>query len=249
MEKRNRRAHEDGFSLLEMIIAVTLVALMAVGVYAVFRISLSSWSRGTGFIDVNQRHRSILDLVQKQMASIYGQMAPIDLQSGGAIYPIFGGTEDSVQFISLSSLRFQENPGLTMVSYDLVRGSGGNFSLVEREQPYLGIDPLREGLLERKDDRFVTIFEDLASFTFEYFDSGTGELPAKWVREWNAREIGKLPAAISMTMVSRDSAGGLLSRHMVVPIMAKPYDPRLNFVNPFETRGRRMSENDPRFRQ
>ncbi|MBP1601777.1 MAG: hypothetical protein H6Q06_1928, partial [Acidobacteria bacterium] len=30
------------------------------------------------------------------------------------------------------------------------------------------------------------------------------------------------------------------SRHLVVPIMSQPYDPRLNFVNPFESRPRRF---------
>ena len=68
---------------------------------------------------LNQRHRSVLDLVNRQMASTFGPIAPIDLQTGGAIYPIFVGKSDSVQFVSLSSIRFMENPGLTMVSYDV----------------------------------------------------------------------------------------------------------------------------------
>ncbi len=64
-----------------MLVAVTLVAVMAVALWAVFRISINSWIRGTEFIDTNQRNRSILDLVKKQMASIYAVNAPADLQS------------------------------------------------------------------------------------------------------------------------------------------------------------------------
>jgi prepilin-type N-terminal cleavage/methylation domain-containing protein len=224
---------EAGFTLLEMVISVTLVAMMAVGLWGVFRISVLSWSRGTDFIDANQRNRTVLDLVEKQMASTYGIIAPVDLQAGGRIYPIFAGAETSVQFISLNSLRFQENPGLTMVSYDVMRDRVGNFSLVEREARYLGLDPAREGIFDRKDEEATALFSNLLSFKFEYFDPGTVDQPARWVTNWDASETGRLPAAISMTMIARDRKGGSFSRQIVVPIMAKPNDPRLNFVNPF----------------
>jgi hypothetical protein len=153
-----------------------------------------------------------------------------------------------VQFISLNSLRFQENPGLTLVSYDLVRADRGEgYSLVEREQQYLGLDPGRESIFD-EDPKVVTIFENLMSFSFEYFDPGTAERPSRWVHDWSGREMGMLPAAVSMTMMLRDSKGGQFNRHMVVPILAKPYDPRLAFSNPFDSRPRRYADDDPRSR-
>jgi hypothetical protein len=241
------RHRELGFTLLEMIVSVTLVAMMAVGLWGVFRISVLSWSRGTDFIDANQRNRTVLDLIQKQMASTYGVIAPTDLQAGGRVYPIYAGAETSVQFISLNSLRFQENPGLTMVSYDVARDRTGAFSLEEREARYLGLDPTRESILDRRDEEATTLFSNLLSFKFEYFDPGTVDHPARWVTNWEASETGRLPAAISMTMVARDSKGGTFSRQIVVPIMSKPNDPRLNFVNPFfDSRPPSLRTYDPR---
>ena len=235
---RRRFGSEQGFSLIEMIVAITLVAMMAVGLWAVLRISISSWSRGSEYIDATQRHRSILGLVKKQMASIYGVVAPVDLLSGGAVYPIFAGAATSVQFISLSSMHFQENPGLTMVSYDVVQDRGV-YSLVEREELYLGMPAGQESLLDRKDQSVTRIFENLDNLTFEYFDPGASDRASGWVREWDAREVKSLPAAISMTMVFRDSKGGLLNRQIVIPVAAKPYDPRLTVVTPFDVRPRR----------
>lgn len=239
---------EHGFTLLEMLIAVTIVAMMAVAIWAVFRISIDSWAKGTQFIDTNQKQRSTLDLVKKQIASIYGVIAPIDLQTGGAVYPVFFGSETSVQFVSLNSLRFLDSPGLTMVSYDLIRAPQGNQSLVEREEQYLGLDPTRESIFDRRDDRPTTLFDNLLEFTFEYFDPGTVQRPSQWVRTWDAREIGQLPAAISMTMIVRDSKGGLLNRQLVIPIPAKPNDPRLMFANPFDSRPRTYGQTNPRNR-
>ncbi len=235
-----------GFTLIEMVVALTLVAMMAVGLWAVLRVSVVSWSHGTDFIDANQRNRTILDLVQKQLASISGVIAPVDPQRGGPIYPIFAGAETSVQFISLNALRFQENPGLTMVSYDAVPDRNGSFSLMEREDRYLGLDPARQNYLDSKDEQATALFSNLVSFKFEYFDPGTPDRPSQWVTNWDAREIGQLPVAISMTMIARDSKGGNFSRQIVVPIMSKPSDPRLGFVNPFESRPQRLGLYDPR---
>lgn len=227
---------ERGFTLLEMIIALTLVAMMSVTLWGVLRISIRSWQAGTDSIDNNQQHRVTLDLVQKQMASIYGLMTPVDPQRGGPAYPIFAGSEMGLQCISLNSLFFQENPGLTMVSYEVARDRRGNYSLVEREQRYLGIDPLRESLFDRKDLRTTVIFDNLISFAFEYFDPGSTDRPSQWLREWSTKDLLRLPAAISMTMIALDPNGERFSRHMVIPVLAKPYDPRLSFVNPFENR-------------
>jgi general secretion pathway protein J len=227
---------DRGFTLLETVIAVTLVAMMAVGLWSAFRVSLTSWKRGTDSVDANQRHRSIVDLVKKQMASIYAVIAPIDLQSGGTVYPVFAGTDSSVQFISLNSLRFYEHPGLTMVSYDVEQDRTGAFRLVEREAQYVGLEPGRESFFDRDVTQPFVVFENLTSFTFEYFDPGDSDRPARWISEWDAKEMTELPAAISMTMVSQDASGETISRHLVVPIMSQAYDPRLNFVNPFESR-------------
>jgi prepilin-type N-terminal cleavage/methylation domain-containing protein len=243
---RSCPSREAGFSLLEVIVAVTLVALIAVSLWAAFRVTVRSWNRGTEFIDINQRNRTILDLVKKQVASTYALIAPIDLQTGGAIYPIFNGEESSLQFITLTSLRFHENPGLTMVSYDVIRDRNGVLSLVERETRYLGLDPQQANALSGRDEQSITVFEGLESFSFEYFDPGNQERPSQWMKSWNGRELGRVPTAVSMTMVARDSRGGMLNRHLVIPINARPYDPRLTFTNPFENRPRRLRDDDER---
>ncbi len=226
---------QEGFTLLEMIIAVTLVAMMAVGLWGIFRLSVTSWKRGADAIDASQRNRTLLDLVQKQMKSIYGIYTPFDPQSGVQPYPMFTGAENGIQFVSLCSLRFNENPGLTAVSYSVNQDGQGGYALVERETKFLGSD-FEDSMFDRRDETAVTIFDNLTSFSFEYFDPGTRDLPAQWVREWSSRDMQHLPTAISMTMIARDPKGGTFSRFMVMPILAKPYDPRQNFLNPFDPR-------------
>jgi prepilin-type N-terminal cleavage/methylation domain-containing protein len=231
--RRYQIAAEAGFTLLEMVVSVTLVALMAVGLWGAFRISLASWSRGTQSIDENQRSRTILDLVRKQMASTYGLTAPADPQQPGVIYPIFEGAERRLRFISLNSLRFHDSPGLTTVVYDVIPDDTGNYSLIEREERYLGINEDQSIIVDREEVGITTVFENLSSFVFEYFDPGDNANPARWVGEWDSKTLRRLPVAISMTMIARNSKGDPLSRHVVVPIQAKPGDLRVNPVSVF----------------
>lgn len=234
---------QAGFTLLEVLVAVTLVAVMAVGLWAVFRISIQSWSRGTEFMDNNQRHRSILNLVRKQLASASGVLIPPQPPTGtlppgayavGRGLLVFDGTENSLQFLSLNSLHFQESPGLTLVSYEVDQDESGNYSLVEREARYLGQMP-GEGSPEFG-SRAIPIFENLTSCVFEYYDPGDAVNPSQWVPEWDGQDLGRLPLAVSMTMVSRDPGGNIQNRHMVVPIKAEPFDQRLGMINPFGAR-------------
>lgn len=227
---------EGGFTLLEMIIAVTLVAMMAVGLWGVFSVSVRAWNRGSQSIDANQRHRSILDMVRKQMASAYALSGEYESESGITSQLIFTGFEDSLRFISLNSLQFLESPGLTLVSYEVAKDSRGNYALVEKEARYVGQTPDEADSVNQ--DRAVPIFENLSSCAFEYLDPGGDADPPKWVREWDGQALRRLPAAVSLTLVSRDPSGDTLSRHLVVSLQAKTNDVRSNFLEPFGRRGR-----------
>jgi prepilin-type N-terminal cleavage/methylation domain-containing protein len=243
--KRRLVLSQSGFTLIEMLVAVTLVAMMAVGLWSVFSVSVRSWSRGTEFIDKTQRHRSILDKVRKQMASAYplneSMDASMDLPEDMAIEtqptqgrtrantPLFYGTETSMSFISLNSLRFQESPGLTLVSYEVALDSEGNYSLVEKEARYTG-QIYELGMIPNMLEA-IPIFENLSSCIFEYFDPGDNDNTSQWIREWNGQEQRQLPAAISITMISRDPQGRSLNRHMVVPVQAQVNDFRINPLN------------------
>lgn len=234
-ERKYRRAQsEAGFTLMEMLIAVTLVALMAVSLWAVFRISIRSWSRGTEFIDVNQRHRSILDMVQKQLASTFGLYAQADPQPGAPPTLYFSGTENSLRFVSLNSMRFQESPGLTLVIYEVAKDATGDFSLVEKEARYLG--QISDQETAASQSKPTPIFDNLSSCIFKYFDAGDNETSSEWVGEWNGEQLGRLPKAVSISMISRDPKGNALNRYMVVPLRAEANDLRMNFINPFGRR-------------
>jgi len=215
-EKRRTIQSEKGFTLLEMIVAVTLVAMMAVGIWSVFRTSLRAWSRGTEYIDASQRQRNILDMVRKQLASAYPLSAPPDLASPVAVHPIFYGTETRLSFISLNSLRFHDSPGLTLVNYEVTQDPQGAYVLHEREERYLDRIPDPESEIDLAG--ITPLLDNLDQCYFEYRSNSDDEEP--WIREWNAAERGQLPEAVAINMAAVDTDGNTRSYQIIVPIHA-----------------------------
>jgi prepilin-type N-terminal cleavage/methylation domain-containing protein len=213
-----RHSPETGFTLLEVLVSVTLIAVMAVGLWALLRISLRSWAKGTEFIDANQSHRSITDSVQKQISSAYPLNSPPDPNLGNATYPIFSGGENNLQFLSLNSLRFIDNPRLTFVSYEVIQADNGRYALIERETPYTGQLPEVTTLDQ---SRVTTVFENLTDCAFEYFDKGDANNSPQWVAEWDPQTTPRFPAAVALTMVAIDSQGHSTERRIVAPIVTE----------------------------
>jgi hypothetical protein len=209
---------EQGFTLLEIVIAVTLMIMIAVGLWGVLSTSIRGWAKGTQYIDSNQRNRSTITMVRKQIASAYNVMVQPDPTVGGVPYPFFTGTESGFQFVSVNSLLFQDSPGLTLVAYEISESSTGDYSLVEKEARYLGQIPDQDSLATQ--EKITSVLDNISSCSFKYYDPGNTENPAQWETEWSGMDKGRLPAALSMDMDWRDSRGNTVNRQIVIPIQA-----------------------------
>ncbi|MBN2337377.1 MAG: prepilin-type N-terminal cleavage/methylation domain-containing protein [Acidobacteria bacterium] len=232
---------ESGFTLLELIVALTLVALMAVALWAAFSISLRSWSTGTARIEAGQAHRYVLDTTRKQIASAYPLQADATGTQPAAPSPVFYGRSDGLLFVSLSSRRFFESPGLTLASYRAVPDDGGRVALVAGERRYTGgeVDP-------EAPPEGSALFDGLAECVFEYFDPGQEPGEARWVPEWDGSASGTLPAAVRLTLVSPDAGSGGFGRQMVIPIRARDTLTASSVLNPFAAGGLRGGRGRPR---
>ncbi|HNT58060.1 MAG TPA: prepilin-type N-terminal cleavage/methylation domain-containing protein, partial [Syntrophales bacterium] len=58
-----------GFTLLELLISLTLLSVIAVLVFGALRLGVRAWEKGEATIETRQRERIVMDLLQRQMAS------------------------------------------------------------------------------------------------------------------------------------------------------------------------------------
>ncbi len=236
----------EGFTLIEMLVSVTLIALIALCVWGALRITITSWKHGTDSIDANQQRRTTYDLMEKQVSSMSSLLPPPDPDTGIGQYPIFVGSDSAMQFLSPCAFRFQESPGMTFAEYDIVPDQEGGYSLIEKDSPYLGGDPTQAEVAATGDESGITIFDHLASASFEYFDPGTQDTEPQWVTDWNGLDYMSLPAAVKITLVARDASGGTRDRQIVIPIASKINNTLVGFMNPAGLNRRTPNAGGPR---
>jgi prepilin-type N-terminal cleavage/methylation domain-containing protein len=226
MSRNSAGFYESGFTLLELLVAVTLVVVMAVGAWSALDLCVRTWTHGMETIDANQRERSTQDLVRKQIASAYPLVPAITSLSAGArnaanqilatSTPIFSGGETSLRFISPNSLMSTDSAGVFLVTYETEVDSDDNIHLVQREAPYIG---------QSIDDGWFTsaayVFFNLKELTFEYYDPGDVDNPAEWLTEWDTADRRRMPAAVRISMLYKDPDGGSPGLQMIIPLHAQ----------------------------
>ncbi len=112
-----------GFTLLEVIIAFTILGLMSGIIFSSFRMSLNSYEKSQERLDVAARKRVLQDLIKRQIGSLFPvrpSASFLDLQAADAQQPeqtrvfaqmpLFSGTSEAVTFATVAKVTASEVP-------------------------------------------------------------------------------------------------------------------------------------------
>lgn len=219
---RSRR----GFTLLELLISLTLMSVLALIVFIGLRVSLNSYRKGLEGMERFQREKVIVGLIKTQIGSAYpvrpqgkfyepireqrGEAGGVNPQAGFlerlaaarlAVPPLFRGEERRMLFATFAPLFFKKNAGLSMVLYELGPGERGELNLVETEEQYRGGQTYLE-MSAGANSKGTVFFSGLESGTFEYFGA-PAEDDYAWQPRWDGEAIGRLPLAVRLTLSRR----------------------------------------------
>jgi general secretion pathway protein J len=170
--------------MLELIIALAIVATLVVILLSGLRIGLSAWNRGEEGAEAHQYVRSLVELFQRSITSSYPYKARP--KEGGEPLILFQGTGDSINFVT-SVPPFPKEPSIafTAVTVAFEQGEGGlviRQKTLPNQEPFESTAPL---LVDR----------EVVSATFRYLNA-SGE----WADAWNGVEEKKIPAAVEVEM-------------------------------------------------
>ena len=219
-DARKQRA-EAGVTLLELLVSITIVALLAATALFAWRVGVSAWEKAGTQLEKGRLVLSAHQLLQEQMASMVPYEAMTE-QRGRAVF--FQGEGQTARFVSRYSLANRAASGLYLIEYHVTEQQNGTVQLLLRETPVRGngelgamvaaIESQPEGFRLRlpvfeRDPETVVLLEGLRECRFEYYRrAATGE-QGSWTDEWVPPGRDEVPPAMRIQVVAQMDAGEL----------------------------------------
>jgi len=224
-----------GYTLLELLISITLIAFLMLALLIGLRVSNGAWQKGEARLRQDHAEEEKDTLIVRQISSLLPYVvASTDPKFPGR-FTVLEATAGCLRFVGTYSSGFRSGSGLELVEYGIVEASRGNAVLALRETPVrddralfgqlvraVTYDP-ETGEAVISYQPFVLRATDLPLMTgfsaarFEYLDSHPqdGQGPA-WLAQWKSTANKPYPAAIRVRWEQGNQAG-----EKMVPVRAR----------------------------
>ena len=202
------RASERGFTLVEMILALSIVGALLAVVFGGLRVGLASWRQGEDRAEAQQHTRSLVQMLGRTFAGIYPYRAVVT--EGGQASLLFKGEEDRLVFVTAAPLLPPPIPvAFTAVTLSM-EDDGSGQALMVRQKVLPNADPF---------ELTKPAFSDptVASMRLRYLRDGAG-----WESAWDPSGDGALPRAIEITITTRVGERVLEHPPLTVSIRVSP---------------------------
>jgi prepilin-type N-terminal cleavage/methylation domain-containing protein len=194
---RSRRAR--GFTLLEVMVALTVVAVVVAFVYQILQNSVRGQDMVRNGLRAPKIQNAILGQIFRDFRYLYWDGFVADTGFVGRRRQVSGKDADSVDFVTARPSRAARSEDtrdpvpspLTEVGYAL-RPNPDNPDLLElwrREDWFVDEDPVRGG-------QYTRVYDKITSFHLTYYPTPEENTDDKGSDEWDSRLRNKLPYAI-----------------------------------------------------
>jgi len=178
--------NEHGFTLLELMISMTMIVVILLIVGAAMRLGLRSVDSGEKRIASLERFRSSMNIVEAQIQSELPVQTQAQDPTGKPV--VFQGDSDSMQFRSNFSL-WGNQRGYVTVSYKVAADQWGKQDLY--------VDESAIGVADKGQ---VKLFEFFDRIYFDYFYKDPNEEKGGWTEQWTNTD--SVPEKIRLHLVN-----------------------------------------------
>jgi len=207
MNHRNR-----GFTLIELVIALTLSVVIVVILLAAMRLTYKSQAKGAEKIDMAQKIRILGDRVSWLIRGCY----PFFFKKLEEEKFFFKGESEKIGFVTASVDSYGKGPedlaGLKWVS--LYTDDEG---LKVREKVFF-----LEDIFEDDDGTVYVLDPEVKKIEFEYYDIPEDETQGDWVSDWDPDEKEYIPAAVKFKITFEHQGKTVEMPEIIVRINAQP---------------------------
>jgi general secretion pathway protein J len=206
-----RRASQRGLTLLELLVAVGILALVSTLIYGAF----DGMNRSrTGIARIDERFhqgRQALARMSRELQSAFLSLHQPQVYANAVRTTLFlgtdGGMSDRVDFTSFSHQRLLRNvheSDQNELSYFMGRDPEAKekYDLLRREQREIDLDPTKGGVVS-------VLCEDVSVFDVQYLDPTTDT----WLDSWDSSQVStqaqwnRLPFQVRIRLVLRGGEG------------------------------------------
>jgi general secretion pathway protein J len=194
-------AKEQGFTLVELLVALTLFGVLMTMLFMEFRLGIRSAEKATEVIDKSSTLPILHDFLRAQLAAAQ----PIVKDGSSEKILWFDGQSEKVDFIGMPPNALSgvlSGGGLQRFSIELLKAGGGprdaGRHLVLRRRLYQGKQFKAEGDY----DEPIVLLAGVASLQLAYFGAAEPARTPVWQNTW--REMARLPSLIRLRLVLAD---------------------------------------------
>jgi general secretion pathway protein J len=193
-----KRGH--GFTLLELLISLSILSVVVVLIMGTFRIGIRAWEKGEADIDAQQSYRAALDRLSQQIASVCVRK----INEGGRKSYYLNGTSTEMRFFSEVALVPHNEAGLTYVHYRIEEKQQGLelLTVYETAFDWLGED---EEIEQPKEEQFLALMAPVFSMRFSYLNQDEENDDNQWQDNWEPDEMRpQFPLAIKIEITTKE---------------------------------------------
>lgn len=185
----NAASSQQGFTLLELLISITVLAVMTGIAFGAFRLGAMAWEKAAGQPEYHHRVRITRNFLERQLAAACGEK--ISKETNKPIQLI--GTPATVSYLSYQPLMPDTFIGIVAVIYRIQEDENG-FTLRIYETDGQVLDNL-PNLYDVPRQEWRPLIEGADRLYFEYQNS-----QGEWISSWNQKEKPENPRKVRLAI-------------------------------------------------
>lgn len=167
---------QKGFTLLELIIAITIFAISCTAIYSSFNVGINAWRKAEKAYEARQQARRALEIVSRELRGAINFMLK---DADGSLKDSFEGYSDKVSFwcdMKASEFKEKKEEGIFKITYYVKSGS-----LYRKAQRYKREEAEAESVL----------IDAVSELKFEYAYADVEKI--WWAKIWKKADSEPLP--------------------------------------------------------
>ena len=190
--QKTPKCYQSGFTLMEIIIVMTMLSLIMVMVYGGISTSRKMAHKGLKRIDATNEVRVVQELIRRQISRIL----PMAFKEEDNTFVIFEGDDEHIMYVSpMPGYLGKGGPHVQLI--EIVNAKGGK---ILQFSHWLLNDSLEEDSFDQSDQEPVVLLENLKNAEFSFMKLDDEGEAGEWENNWEEPENTPLMVRLDVDM-------------------------------------------------